>query len=186
MLHIDSSVYIITALLVFIVPLQWFSAAMIAALIHEIAHIIFIYVFGGKISQITISVGRTKIYAYIPSLAAELICALAGPVASITTLCFAKIFPRFTLCALIQGLFNLIPVYPLDGGRALYCFLRMCIPDKADTISSGISTAVLFIFILFSLYGLFFLSTGPIPFIVFLLLLYGRKKTCKDTKIGIQ
>ena len=51
--------------------------------------------------------------------AAELLCAAAGPIGSISMLLTIRKFPILGLLGLAQGIFNLLPIYPLDGGRIL-------------------------------------------------------------------
>ena len=60
----------------------------------------------------------------------ELFCALAGPVGSLLLVTLQAWFPLLALCAFVQGCFNLLPLYPLDGGRALACVLRIAGMEK--------------------------------------------------------
>jgi Zn-dependent protease len=65
---------------------------------------------------------RLKDYGPIPAAGPmeqgeEIICALAGPVAGAMTIFAWKWFPELAVAGLVQTIFNLIPIYPLDGGR---------------------------------------------------------------------
>ncbi len=62
-----------------------------------------------------------KIESYGLSGTGELLCILAGPVGSLMLLLVLRVLPTLGLFGLIQGFFNLLPVYPLDGGRAVVC-----------------------------------------------------------------
>lgn len=55
----------------------------------------------------------------------ELIAVLAGPAASLLLLSLVRVFPRVAICGLIQGIYNLLPIYPLDGGKALRCLMAL-------------------------------------------------------------
>ena len=62
----------------------------------------------------------------------ECLCALAGPLGSLI-LAFLP-FSTLALCGLVQGLFNLLPIMPLDGGRILGYFLEMTLPRYREKI----------------------------------------------------
>ena len=64
------------------------------------------------------------------SLRQEFFCALAGPLGGLVLLLFLRHIPRIAICAGVQSFFNLLPIYPLDGGRALRCITRKYFPQE--------------------------------------------------------
>lgn len=113
--------YILLAFLILTVSVQWILAALFAACIHELCHVLMICLCGGLVSSITIGASGAKIHTSPLSLSQEFLCALAGPCGSLLLLFFLRWIPRVALCGLVQGMFNLLPVYPLDGGRVFRC-----------------------------------------------------------------
>ena len=113
--------YIFLAILILTVPVPWVAAALFAAYIHELCHIIVIILSNSCVYSIVVGASGAKLYTSPLSRFQELFCAAAGPCGSLLLLCFYKWIPRIALCGLIQGLFNLLPFYPMDGGRIFRC-----------------------------------------------------------------
>lgn len=107
------------ALLLLTLPLPWFAAAVAAAGIHEAGHLLAIRLLGADARKIQVGPTGAKIHTSFSEPWRELLCAAAGPAASLLLVLAAKPFPRIALCGFVQGLYNLLPIYPLDGGRML-------------------------------------------------------------------
>lgn len=123
---------ILWALLILTLPLKFLLAAATAALVHELFHAAAVRLTGGRILGLTLGVGEMVMAVSPMGLGRELACALAGPVGSLLLACLPM--PRLTLCATVQGLFNLLPMASLDGGRALGCLLELLAPHRRPLI----------------------------------------------------
>lgn len=127
--------FLMGALLLLTLPLPWLAAAGAAAGIHEAGHLLAIRLLGDKASEIQVGCTGAKIHTAFSRPWREFICAAAGPTASLLLLLVAKLFPRIALCGFVQGLYNLLPIYPLDGGRMLCSALKEWLPAKAEKIT---------------------------------------------------
>lgn len=116
----------LTALLLLTLPLHWVAAYFLAAFFHELGHYLAILLLGGKISCLEFSFRGARMYASALPPKRELVCLLTGPAASLSMLLFVRIFPQLSLCGLVQGIYNLLPIGNLDGGKAarIICLLR--------------------------------------------------------------
>lgn len=130
-LNIKPQSAILCAILTLVIPLPWLLAWIIAAITHEICHCIAVWVCGGRIEQICVSLHGAEIHTCLKNKWQTIFCILSGPAGGLFLLLFSDSFPRIAVCALFQSIYNLIPLYPLDGGRALESFLKIVLPDIA-------------------------------------------------------
>ena len=152
--YISASACIWGCLLILLAPLDLVCAFMTAAAIHELSHILTLRCFRIPIHKISIGIGGAVIQTPPVPPHQEFICTAAGPAGSFLCLAFFRRFPLVTLCGLIQGIYNLLPVYPMDGGRLFHIFSRFVCPRQADFLCAiaKVSTVALVTVSSFSLY----------------------------------
>jgi Zn-dependent protease len=132
-LNIIPSINVLTAVLITLI--------FVTVVLHELSHSYFAKRYGIKIERIVLlPIGGVSEMEEIPEdPAQELRIALAGPVANLVIAAFSflilLIFKSslstvllgalyyFIVVNLLLGLFNLLPAFPMDGGRILRAFL---------------------------------------------------------------
>lgn len=130
---VSAGAWILGAVGILLLPLPWLLSAVVAACFHEVCHLAALRMLNGRLLGIRIGGHGAVIQAGALSASRELICLLAGPVGSLSLVLLARYVPRVAVCALLQSAYNLLPLYPLDGGRALRCIARLLVPpDRAD------------------------------------------------------
>ena len=117
------------SLLCLLLPLQWLAAFAISTMIHEACHLVALKLCRVPILSLTIRSLGMEICTPPLLPEQELVCAFAGPLGSAGLLLTAKWMPLTALCALFHLLYNLLPVYPADGGRMLKSCLEMFFPS---------------------------------------------------------
>ena len=135
MIAVSPFVCLFGALLLLTLPLPWLAAAVTAAVIHEMGHLLILRLLGAGRSEIRVGCTGAKIHTAFSEPWRELVCAAAGPVVGLLLLPAARWFPRIAVCGLAQSVYNLLPVYPLDGGRMLHSALEEWLPAKAEKIT---------------------------------------------------
>ena len=118
-IRFDPREFILLAIMILILPVNWILCAFAAAAFHELCHYAAVILCGGRIESLKIGVSGMIMEAAPMDKFKETMCAAAGPMGSLLLLCFARWIPCIAVCGGIQGIFNLLPVYPLDGGRIL-------------------------------------------------------------------
>jgi stage IV sporulation protein FB len=128
------------ALMCLLVPFSWLTAMMLAALVHEAGHLVAIGILSGSWQHIRLSNGGVRISLPEINGTKEMICALSGPMAGLFLLVLWELFPKMAICGLFQSFYNLLPIYPLDGGRALQCLLTILFsPPKAKKVMACVT-----------------------------------------------
>ena len=113
----DWGFWLVLALMLLLFPLKFLAGVLIAALVHECGHLLAIRLTGGQVLSIRLRAGGAEIEMAPMKPGKEVLCALAGPVMGALTIFAWNWFPELAVAGLVQTVFNLIPVYPLDGGR---------------------------------------------------------------------
>lgn len=188
--RIDALLCLYLALMLLILPLNWTFAAVLAAILHELGHYVAVRLCGGKLRKLRASIHGAVMEAVGVSPVQELICILAGPAVSLSMLLLAPWFPRIAICGGMQGLFNLLPVYSLDGGRAARCLCGQWMPQRiGHCICAWLEKSVLAALLMLGFYGSFCLRLGIMPLLVSIYVCcraYMGKRPCKPGKDSVQ
>lgn len=183
--RIDALSCLYAALLLLIFPLKWMVAAIVAGAVHELCHLWAVRLSGGRVAKFRISVRGAVMEAGGLNPAQELLSILAGPAGSLGLLLLVHFFPRIAICGGMQGLFNLLPVYPLDGGRAVRCLCSRWLTDQAGERLCGIlERGCLGGLFILGLYGSFGLRLGLMPVLVSIYVCYRATAGKRPCKLG--
>lgn len=126
---------------------------ILASTFHELGHVLAARRFGGRAEVLSLTVTGAElsfIYPRVLSYGAESLIALAGPAVNLLIGAVSLYF-RGHLVAMtnfVIGLFNLIPIMPLDGGRILYNLLcewtDVLVSERVMSACAGVFIGVLF------------------------------------------
>ena len=173
-----------------IMPFPWILAVLCSILIHELCHITAARLLGKRIFLVSVSTSGAEIQTDMMNDMEEMIVSLSGPASCLLTLLLARCFPRLAVCSVIHAIYNLLPLYPLDGGRAFRCITRLLLPRKAaDKITSVVEIGCILIISLVFFCMAVFLRMGILSIIagvMFAVRYRSRKKSCKDSQLRVQ
>lgn len=178
--------YILLSIALLIIPLPWLAAWVVAAAIHECCHYLALRLLKVEVISVVIGAGGATINTGPIPWKKEVFCALAGPVGGLLLCLGAVRFPRLAVCAMAQSAFNLLPVYPLDGGRVVRCIVLRLFGDSAARTVCFIIGVLCFVFVIaFSVY--WELGIAPILLVFLFAIRYiPIKIPCKHGKQIVQ
>ena len=133
--------------------------------VHELAHVVMMLACGGRVRRLTLRFADLRIDAAGLGYRQELLAALAGPLVNLVCgALFCMRSPAFAAYSLMLGIYNLLPVWPLDGGRAVRCAMAQHLPlARAEKVSRRSSFAVCAALLLAGIILTFFRRAGLWP-----------------------
>lgn len=171
--RIEGAACFLLALGLLILPLKWLIAVCLAAGFHELCHYAAARLLGVTILSFSVGPGGCLLSTGPLTRRRELICAAAGPAGSLLLFFLIHHFPLLAICGLVQGVYNLLPIYPMDGGRILRCIAGEAISIRVERFfRAWILIAGAFL--------TFWLKLGPLP-LIFALILMGKTGKTKNT-----
>ena len=151
-----------TVLLLLASHKSWLLLFWVAAILHELGHLLALYLLGGRVSRFCfrLSGGELQYDGKHLSYGKEILLALAGP--GVNLLCawlcgwlaafgHRELLYQFSGCHLVLAFFNLLPALPLDGGRVLQSLLELRYPMEGEHLASLVSLCVGVILLLLGL-----------------------------------
>ena len=176
-ISIDPQVYLLISAAVLLLPCSWVCGWFTAVWIHELGHYLAVWSCRKKIYIIHIGLGGVLMASDDLSTWESLICSLAGPAAGFLVIPLHRTFPIVAICAFAQSVYNLLPIYPLDGGRVLKILLESIFePITANRIQRIIECLLLLLIFFTGLYIAIVLHGGIIPLVLACIFLIRHSK----------
>ena len=175
--------YLVFALMTLLIPLRWLLAWVSSIVFHELFHILALGCLDKHIYSIHIGIDGVKINTPQMSLREELVCAMAGPFGGLLLMFTARWMPVLSLCSGFLTFYNLLPLYPQDGGRALWCVANLLFGESWAKVICNIAEYLCLVGVcILGFYGTFVLKVGIFPTILVAILI----QRCRKKKNTLQ
>ena len=177
--RIDLKIFLFLILFYFTKQIETYVIIIVFAIIHELGHLIAGLIMGMKPEKIElmpygISISfKLKPKDYNKKILKanlleikKLLVAIAGPLTNLLIIIFAthlkvELFSNLIIiyANLLLILFNLVPIYPLDGGRILKGILHIFLGKrKAERYTNSISFIILIILTFIASIGIYYME----------------------------
>ena len=174
-MRVSVSFWLLVIAAAIVSPIQVVVSVLLAAALHECGHLAMLRLFRIPVEGLRLTALGAELYADGTrrlSYGRELLVTLAGPAANLLCALIAGAFAKYlavlyvfaganvVLCA-----YNLLPIQPLDGGRALYLVTAFFFgPMVGDAAAAVVGTACALSLLVLGIYlsvvsgsGMFFL-----------------------------
>lgn len=144
------------------------------ALWHEFGHLTMIRLCRVKVDGFSLSAAGAVLKTRLNGGKKEFFCAAAGPLSGMLLgAVLLRIDPETAMVSFLLSCVNLLPLYPLDGGRMLRALLCLRYTDeKVDHILQRVNICVCCVLMLFACWGTVCLQMGLWPIFAALVLLW--------------
>ena len=187
-ISLQSGWCIFFALMVLTLPMKLLAAWFLATASHELAHLLCLILCKVPVENISFGFTGIRITTGKMCSVTEILCALAGPVGGGLLVFAFRYWPALAIFSGIQTAFNLLPIYPLDGGRILMCVVSNFKNQRCAKFVQTIVIYMAFILVFTMAVAAITMGFGLIPFAVAVMLLfrYARNIPCKHDEMIVQ
>lgn len=154
----------------------WPFAALCAA--HELGHLAALSVFGIRVERVRLGAFGAVIQTGPMAPGVEAVCAFAGPGVNLFAFwALRRSLPGAAVISLLLALGNLLPIWPMDGGRVLRALANLMLSLRASIVlETAVACVTLVLLGLVSLLACGRLGVGPAILYVLLLLHIARER----------
>lgn len=120
-------------------PAETFAPFLLSVTAHEVGHLVALRSLGAEIYGVRFRLSGAVMQTQPMGYWQEFVAAAAGPAVSFALFfAFARQFPTFSLVNFCLFAYNLLPFYPLDGGRMLRALLHLLLPEGIASLLARI------------------------------------------------
>lgn len=172
-IRVNLQIFIFALIFYLTKQIKIYTILMIFAFIHEIGHLVAGLILGLKVKNINIMPFGLSINFEDYSnkyVVKKLIISIAGPLTNLIIVLLG-IFNSWELeiiyANVLIGMFNLIPLYPLDGGRILKYIIQLSSSNKdAENITYKLSNILIIILTIIACIGIILIQNIGIVMIL--------------------
>lgn len=178
--------FVFMSYMFFIGKIEMFMIFYISILLHEIAHIVVALLLKVDVVELNLMpVGVSAIYSDKISAKKEVIISMAGPIMSLILAIYSK-DSFISSVNIIIMILNLIPIYPLDGGRIQKnYFIHKYRYKKGIKISQMVSDLFLIILFVLSIILIIYFKNYYLLFLNLYIYNLSKKEMKKERILGI-